>query len=161
MRRKDREITDFQEICRIVAACEVIRIGLTDPDDPGFPYIVPMNFGYAVQDETLTFFIHGARAGRKFELLQRMGCCSFEMDAPSEIVLLDGSHEVTTRYRSVMGRATAALLEGEALLQGLEALMARREDTRTYPWSRASVPHTAVWQLTVTQLSAKGNPARA
>ncbi len=41
MRRKDREVTDFAEIVRIIDQCAIVRIGLADGD---FPYIVPVNF---------------------------------------------------------------------------------------------------------------------
>ena len=47
MRRKDREITDFNEIIEIIKKCDVCRIAMNDGD---FPYIVPLNFGLDVQD---------------------------------------------------------------------------------------------------------------
>ena len=34
MRRKDREVTDFETIRQIIDSCEVLRIGLSDPEDP-------------------------------------------------------------------------------------------------------------------------------
>ena len=40
MRRKDREITDFQELVRIMEQCDVCRIAL---NGGGFPYIVPLH----------------------------------------------------------------------------------------------------------------------
>ena len=79
MRRKDREITDFNEIQKIIDACEILRLGLADGD---FPYIVPVNFAYTVTDGQICFYIHGAVAGRKYELLCRNPVCSFEMDIP-------------------------------------------------------------------------------
>lgn len=79
MRRKDREITDFNEIRKIIDACEILRLGLADGD---FPYIVPVNFAYTVTDGQICFYIHGAVAGRKYELLCRNPVCSFEMDIP-------------------------------------------------------------------------------
>jgi len=42
MRRKDREITDFNEIVQLISSMKVLRLGLIDDD---FPYIVPLNFG--------------------------------------------------------------------------------------------------------------------
>lgn len=68
MRRKDREITDFSEILKIVDACEILRLGLADGH---FPYIVPVNFAYTVNDKQFYFYIHGAMAGRKYELLRQ------------------------------------------------------------------------------------------
>ena len=46
MRRKDREVTGFSEIMKIVEQCEIVRLGLSDGD---YPYIVPKNFAYEVK----------------------------------------------------------------------------------------------------------------
>ena len=62
MRRKDREVTDFKTILAIIDECDIIRIGLADGD---FPYIVPLNFAYAVHGNQIDFFVHGDMAGRK------------------------------------------------------------------------------------------------
>ena len=32
MRRKDREVTDFNEIIKIIDECEIIRLGIADGD---------------------------------------------------------------------------------------------------------------------------------
>lgn len=68
MRRKDREVTDFDTIVKIINECDIIRLGLSDGD---FPYIVPVNFAYSVEGQKICFYIHGAMAGRKFELMNR------------------------------------------------------------------------------------------
>ena len=82
MRRKDREITDFDRIIEIIDRCEILRIGLADGE---FPYIVPLNFGYTVSGKQFDFYVHGALAGRKYELMNRNKKCSFEMDIPIRI----------------------------------------------------------------------------
>lgn len=60
MRRKDREITDIGEILQIVDRAKILHLGLFDGE---YPYIVPLHFGYAYENEMLTFFMHGARKG--------------------------------------------------------------------------------------------------
>lgn len=62
MRRKDREITDVQEILNIIRKCDVCRIAMNDGD---FPYIVPLNFGLDVQGEQVYLYFHGALEGKK------------------------------------------------------------------------------------------------
>ena len=57
MRRKDREITDFNEIVDVIRACDVCRIAMNDGD---YPYIVPMNFGLDVQDGQVYLYFHCA-----------------------------------------------------------------------------------------------------
>ena len=70
MRRKEREVTDFNSILEIIDECRIMRIGLADGD---FPYIVPLNFAYTVSGKQLDFYIHGALSGRKYELMKRCG----------------------------------------------------------------------------------------
>lgn len=52
MRRKDREITDFNEIMNIINKCDVCRLALFDED---YPYIVPLNFGVDKEDDQFVF----------------------------------------------------------------------------------------------------------
>ena len=158
MRRKDREVTDFETIRQIIDSCEVIRIGLSDPEDPMYPYIVPVNFGYTVSDRNeIRFFIHGARAGRKFDLMQKVSHCSFQMECDTLLELVPQTRDVTTRYKCIMGKADITLLEDDDAVSALETIMCRREDTRVFEWNRNAVPRTAVWELKVTDLTAKIN----
>lgn len=55
MRRKDREISDFDEIIEVIKKCDVCRIAL---NDDGFPYVVPLNFGLDVQDGNVFLYFH-------------------------------------------------------------------------------------------------------
>lgn len=158
MRRKDREIKDFETIRQIIDSCEIINLGLFDPDDPDFPYIVPVNFGYTTdENNNIDFYIHGANTGRKFELMQNNRKCSFVMYCDSYIELIPDAKDVTSRYKCVMGKAEVSLLESEDMITGLQCMMDRREDTRNFDWNRGSIPRVAVWRLRVTELSAKAN----
>lgn len=155
MRRKDREVKEFDDIRNIIDECEVIRIGLCDDDM--HPYIVPMNFGYTIEDEQIYFYLHGAMAGRKYELMKKNGVCSFEMDCGYQIVLLEQSKQVTMRYKSVMGKAKIEFLEDADKVKGLDIIMDRYEATRGFEYHPAMVAHTAVMKLTVTEYSGKIN----
>ena len=44
MRRKDREVTDFQTMVDIMSRCRVCRLALNDGE---VPYLLPVNFGRA------------------------------------------------------------------------------------------------------------------
>lgn len=156
MRRKDREVKDFEVIKQIIDGCEIIRIGLSDEDR--YPYIVPLNFGYEIEGEQIYFYIHGAMAGRKYELMQKNGVCSFEMDCGHKLELLHEHKEVTMRYKSLMGKADIEFLTDEEKLHGIDRIMKRDERTRDFAYSKAPVVHTAVIRLKVTEYSGKINP---
>ena len=57
MRRRDREVTELNEIIHILDSGKVLHLGLVDQ---GKPYIVPMNYGYAFEDGKLVFYVHSA-----------------------------------------------------------------------------------------------------
>ncbi len=60
MRRKDREVTDFDKMMEILSACDCCRLGLVDENGA---YIVPLNFGYEEADGKL--FLFSRRSSRK------------------------------------------------------------------------------------------------
>ncbi|MCH5161725.1 MAG: pyridoxamine 5'-phosphate oxidase family protein [Clostridiales bacterium] len=158
MRRKDREVTDFETILNIIDECDIIRIGLADGE---FPYIVPLNFAYTVCGNRVDFYVHGAMAGRKYELMKKNGKCSFEMDVPLEMDCMVDSKNVTMRYKSVMGRAIITFLDGEDKQNAIgNIIMARYDKTRHFDYNRAAVAKTAVAKLSVIELTAKVNPVR-
>lgn len=156
MRRKDREVTDFNEIIKIVDECDIVRLGLSDGN---FPYIVPVNFAYQLNDNKLSLYIHGAMAGRKYELLKANPVCSFEMDIPIKMDCLVDKKDVTMRYKCVMGKAAATFLEGYDRQHAIDdIIMARYDETRHFEYNQATVARTAVIKLDVTELTAKVNP---
>lgn len=158
MRRKDREVTDLDTIVKIINECDIIRLGLSDGD---FPYIVPVNFAYSVEGQKICFYIHGAMAGRKFELMNRNKKCSFEMDIPLEMDCIVEKKDVTMRYKSVMGTAEISFLDGEEKQNAIDnIIMARYAETRNFEYNKNAVSRTAVAKLSVISLTAKVNPVR-
>lgn len=158
MRRNDREVTDFNKIIGFIDECSIIRLGLADGD---YPYIVPVNFAYTVEGEKICFYIHGAMAGRKYEMLQKNPYCSFEMDIPIELDCIVEKKDATMRYKSVMGKVDVEFLEGDEKQRAIDdVIMARYEETRNFEYNKNVVSRTAVAKLTVTEITAKENPVR-
>lgn len=158
MRRKDREVRDFNEIIKIIDECEIVRLGLADGD---YPYIVPVNFAYETSGEEVALYIHGAMAGRKYEMLRKNPVCSFEMDVPLEMDCIYEKKDVTMRYKCVMGKAKVEFLEGEERQYAIDKIiMARHDETKNFEYNRSVVARTAVAKLTVTEMTAKVNPVR-
>jgi len=158
MRRKDREVTDFDTIVSIIDECQIIRLGLADGD---YPYIVPVNFAYTVDGDEINFYIHGAMAGKKYEMLTQNPYCSFEMDIPLEMDCIVEKKDVTMRYKSVMGKCKVEFLEDDEKQSAIDnVIMARYEETKSFDYNRETVKRTAVAKLTVIEITAKVNPVR-
>lgn len=153
MRRKDREITDFAAMLAIVKECGCCRLGMVLD---GGAYIVPMNFGYELEDGALVLYFHGAQAGQKVSLLREQPAASFEMDTGHRLVPGAKADDYTYAYRSVMGRGTVEFLQDDAAkLHGLNRIMdhyTRRDDWTVEP---PMLHATAVYRLRVHIWTAK------
>ncbi len=122
MRRKDREITDINEILELVAKTDVLHLGLFDGD---YPYVVPLHYGYESADGKLTFYMHGAREGHKLDLINANPNVCVELE--NDVELISGGDVACaygSSYSSVIGRGTASVVtDDEEKIKGLKLLM--------------------------------------
>ena len=70
MCRKDREITDPEKIRAVIGECAVCRLGLADGKRV---YVVPVNFGHVEEAGRHVLYFHGAKEGRKMDLIRQNG----------------------------------------------------------------------------------------
>lgn len=150
MRRKDREVTDSAEIVDILRRCDVLRIAI---NTDGAPYLIPFNFG--MEPDGMTFYIHGAMTGTKYDLIANDNRVGFELDCSQELVLEDDSHECTMNYESVMGWGVIDEIteEGEKI-HALNCLM-RQYHAEEFPYNPAPIPRTRILRLRVQERTAK------
>ena len=111
MRRKDREITGRENIEPILQACKVCRVAMTGTD--GWPYVIPMNFGYTWDEDGLTLYFHGGVKGKKIDSLRADPRVCFEMDCEEG---LTGEGDLACRYSyafsSIVGYGKVELCKG-------------------------------------------------
>lgn len=127
MRRKHCEVTDPNEIQRILASTTIGRMATTGAD--GYPYITPVNF---VFHEGSVYF-HCAPAGEKLDNIARDPKVCFEVDVP--LAYLDASFDpernacdVHQLYHCVIIRGEARLVpNGPLKVAALNALAAKHE----------------------------------
>lgn len=50
MRRKDREVTEETEIRKVLDECRIVRLGF---QDGGRIFVVPVNYGYSYEGDSL------------------------------------------------------------------------------------------------------------
>ena len=156
MRRKDREVTDPIKIADIINRCTCCRIGF---NDDGEVYIVPLNFGYAVKDNTYTFYFHGAKQGRKIDLITKNPVVGFEMDT-DHAVYSHGESEAacnyTARFQSVIGNGVVSIVsEAEEKKLGLSLLMEHSTGKREWDFDDKIFNAVTVFKLEVTKMSCK------
>ena len=150
MRKAEREITSFEEIAEVLSRCDTIRIGISDADAP---YIVPLSFGYEVLEGKIAIYFHGAKAGRKAELLRSLPRVCMEADICHGFVD-NGRGGYTCDYESVIGYGTVELLEGAEADKGIRLLLEHCGITaEACPAEAMAV--TAVHRVILDELSGK------
>ncbi|MGF7010455.1 nitroimidazol reductase NimA-like FMN-containing flavoprotein (pyridoxamine 5'-phosphate oxidase superfamily) [Lachnospiraceae bacterium PF1-22] len=122
MRRKEREVTDLQEIREFLETQEVCRVAFVDE---GAPYILPLNYGYELGEQgELTFYIHSGKLGKKMDIVKEQPYVGVELDGNHQLVTGKAGCNYTYKYFSLVGKGKVTLLEGEEKQAGLEKLMA-------------------------------------
>ncbi|MDD6492142.1 MAG: pyridoxamine 5'-phosphate oxidase family protein [Firmicutes bacterium] len=151
MRRRDREITEFDEIVKVIEKCEVCRLALNDGE---YPYILPLNFGMELIDGKITFYFHGAPEGKKYELIQRNNKASFEMDCSTRLVTILEDGNCTMEYESVIGQGTVEIVPDDQKERALDILM-KHYHKEDFPYNKAVIPRTKVFKMTVERCTGK------
>lgn len=151
MRRKDREITDFNEIMKIIDKCDACRLAIFDEE---YPYIVPMNFGTDIVDGQLYLYFHSANMGTKLDLIRKNNKVSFEMDCNHNIILYDERMSCTMGYDSVIGQGVVEFVKDEDKLAALRILM-RHYHNEDFNFSTKIMPATTVFRVKVLSITGK------
>lgn len=155
MRRKEREITDDIKINEIIQKCKICRVGF---NDNGEVYIVPVNFGFVDDNGKRIFYFHGARKGRKVDLIKQNPRVGFELDTGFE--LWEGKYacDFSAGYQSVIGTGTISIVEEfEDKKAALIEIMSTITDNREWQFDKKMVEAVAVFKLEVADISCKEN----
>lgn len=152
MRRKDREVTDFDQMLQIMERCDCCRLGFHDGEST---YIVPLNFGIVQEDGRLVLYFHSANEGKKLDLLRAQPRVGFELDTAHQLVPGETPGSCTFRYQSIIGHGEAALVSSaEEKIRGLDSIMVHYgQQPGAYP--PALLERVAVIRLVVTDWSCK------
>ncbi len=153
MRRKDRQITEIESIRAILDKAKVLHLAMIDG---ARPYVVPMNYGYALADGRLTLYLHGAKEGRKLDVLQQNDRVAFVLETDvSPVSGGDIPCKYGEAYASVMGEGTAVLLDDP--VQKIEALqiLMKTQTGREFAFTPAMAESVAVIRVDVDSFTAK------
>lgn len=153
MRRGDREINDTESIINIIRKCDVCRLAL---NDDGFPYILPLNFGMRIESDKIVLYFHGAKEGRKYELMKKDNRASFEMDCSHKLVTSGGM--CTMEYESVIGRGIIEIVQDEEKYDALNILMNHYHYNKEFiKINDTVIPNMNLFKLTVEEVTGKAN----
>ena len=155
MRRKDREVLDEVKIDKFIRDCDCCRIGFYDKENDEV-YIVPLNFGYSNLDNKRVFYFHGAKEGRKIDLISKTNKVTFEMDSNHELIVGKMACNYSERYQCVMGTGLISFVEdkGEKAM-ALNEIMFQNMGKEDWEFSEEMLNRVAIFKIEVISLSCK------
>lgn len=153
MRRNDREITDKEAIELFIAEEQILRIAFYDQGDI---YIVPVNYGYLYENDRYSFYFHGAKAGRKYELSKSEPKVGFEIDGKYKLLEGETACDFSATFQSVIGTGTLHLVdEKEEKKSGLNTIMKQTTKQENWNYQNEMLEAVAVFRLDVDKISCK------
>ena len=156
MTRRELEVTDMAKIVEILDKSKVIHLGLVDD---GTPYIVPMNYGYTMEDGKLTIYLHGAPEGYKLDVIRKNPTCCFELECDVEPFEGKVACQYGTSYYSIIGRGKVEIVEDPAeKIKGMTVLM-KTQTGKDFEFNERLVTIVSVMRVDVSEFTAKHRPA--
>ena len=155
MTKRENQITDPAEIRRILDAAKVLRLGIAVDN---VPYIVPMNYGYTLEQGKLTFYLHSAVKGNKLDLLRKNPEVCFELDCnyqPFEGVL---PCQYGLSYSAISGRGKAVIVEDVAEKEAAMSILMKTQTGKDFEFNERLVSIVSVIRLDVSEYTAKHRP---
>jgi len=151
MRRSDREITDYDEILELVKRCDVCRVAMFDEQ---YPYIVPMNFGYKLEDDgAMIIYFHGAKQGKKHDLLSKNNHVGFEMDISKPYE----KGTITMQYESLVGFGDMEVIDEESERIDAHLAILKHYNDDDVQVSAEMMRNTCMLKLSVKHITGKRN----
>ncbi|MDR1231150.1 MAG: pyridoxamine 5'-phosphate oxidase family protein [Spirochaetaceae bacterium] len=154
MRRKDREITVIEEKMEIIAKNKVCRLGLSKDN---FPYIVPLNYGYSFENNTLVLYFHGATEGKKMDIIKENTNACFEIDFEGRLIESENPCSYSYAFKSIIGFGKIIMMSStEEKIAGLNKIMSHQTGKETiYDFPEDVLRHVAVYKMAVEEFTGK------
>lgn len=155
MRRKDSEVTEYSKILETIEHCECCRLGFYDGQEV---YIVPLNFGYKYENDILTLYFHGAKEGRKIDLIKKVNAVGFEMDTNHKLNEAETACAHSARFDSIIGNGSIDIVnDKEEKEAALQLLMLKTTHKSDWEFNDIMLNSVCVFKVEVSKLSCKSH----
>ena len=158
MTRRELEVTDQTEIIKILDQCRVLHLGLVDD---GQPYIIPMNYGYTMENEKLTLYVHGATEGYKLDVIRKNPAACFEMEC--DVAPFEGkvACQYGMCYSSIFGKGTVEIIDNVEEKKQAMTLLMKTQTGKDFTFDDRMVSIVSVIKIHVSEYTAKRRPLPA
>ena len=155
MTKRELEIKDESQIRHILDEAKVLHLGLAVDNEP---YVVPMNYGYTMENGKLVLYLHSAVRGKKLDMVRANSRVFFEMDCDWMPFEGEKPCQYGLGYSSVMGCGRAQIVEDvEEKIKAMSALM-KTQTQKDFEFNEKLVSIVAVIRIDVEEYTAKHRP---
>ena len=155
MTRRERQITDPGQILQILDTAKIVHLGLAVDNEP---YVVPMNYGYTMEDGKLTVYLHCSHRGRKLDMIRANPNVFLEMEC--DLVPFEG--DVACRYglaySSLMGRGKAEIVEDVEEKKKALVLLMKTQTGKEFSFENKMTTIVTIVKINVSEYTAKCRP---
>ena len=155
MTKRERQVTEEAKILHILDTAKILHLGLCSGN---MPYVVPMNYGYTMEQGKLTLYLHSAVRGKKLDMIRENPNVFFEMNC--DLIPFEGP--VPCRYglsySSLMGQGQARIVEDPEEKQEAMTVLMKTQSGKDFSFNEKLVSIVSVIRIDVAEFTAKHRP---
>ena len=153
--KREFKITDEAQILEILDKCKVLHLGLAVNNEP---YVVPLNYGYIMEDGKPVLYLHSAVQGKKLDMIRANPNVFFEMDCDRMPFEGNLPCQYGLVYSSIMGRGTAHIVEDVEEKKKAMTILMKTQTGKDFTFNDRLVSIVAVIRVDVSEYTAKHRP---
>ena len=155
MTKRERQVTDPDQIRHILDTAKVLHLGMAVDNEP---YVVPMSYGYTMEEGKLVIYLHSATQGKKLDMLRKNPNVFFEIDC--DLMPFEGRVpcQYGLVYSSIMGRGKARILENVEEKKHAMSVLMKTQTGKEFTFEDRLVSIVAVIRIDVAEYTAKHRP---
>ena len=155
MTKRELQITDEGKIRAILDAAKVVHVGMCVDNQP---YVVPMNYGYKLEEGRLVIYLHSAVQGKKLDMIRKNPNVFIELDCDREPFEGEKPCQYGLAYSSLMGRGQARIVEDVEEKIGAMKYLMKTQTGKDFEFNERLVSIVAVIRIDVEEYTAKHRP---
>ena len=148
-------VTDDAQIRHILDTAKVLYLGLSVNDEP---YVLPMNYGYMLEEGKLTLYLHSAVKGKKLDMIQANPRVFFSMDCDRMPFEGRVACQYGLVYSSIMGSGTATLVDDVEEKKRAMSILMKTQTGKDFTFEDRLVSIVTVIRIDVEEYTAKHRP---
>ncbi|MCL1937186.1 MAG: pyridoxamine 5'-phosphate oxidase family protein [Candidatus Azobacteroides sp.] len=144
----------MDEKMQVIKKCKICRMGLSENNAP---YIIPLNYGYNFENDTLTLFFHSAINGKKWDIIKSNPNVCFEIDCDAQLIEAEKACNYGYAFRSIIGFGKIVILKDiDEKIVGLNEIMRHQTGKETaYDFTPDELKNVCVYKMIVENFTGK------